>query len=192
VELTVLPAGIDRRGQLRKEPFVEPAADEGGIEDARVHAREVRFQSGRDHLPGERGSRHAPDRKQRLQPGAGELRLAIAPHVLQEQIAEGDVGEAICHQRAHGVSHSRFIVHIGAGVRNRYTAERQAGRMRLCLQHIAPHGMHRDAIDRLVQGRQQRLHGAGMRVRQHLQRPGAVLAGTPREDDLHFAVNTSG
>ena len=57
---------------------------------ARVDAGERGAQPARDHLLGERARGPAPEREERGEAGAGHPLLAVAPDVLEEQVAEGD------------------------------------------------------------------------------------------------------
>ena len=99
MELAVLAARIDAGRQVGEQRRVELAAGERRVEHARIDAGEPRAQAAGDHLAREPRRRHAPQRKQRRQPGAREPLFAIAPHVLEEQIAERDVREAVARRR---------------------------------------------------------------------------------------------
>ena len=80
------PAGPCRSGAPRS----------GWRERPRVDAREAGLEAPGDHLcaPGGR-VRDLPEREQRREAGAGEPRLAVGADVLQEQVAEGHVREAV-------------------------------------------------------------------------------------------------
>ncbi len=93
------PHGSIVAGRSREQRRVELAARERSIEHGGfTHVMRAR-QAARDHLAGERGRVRAEQRKERRQAAASELLLAIPPDVLEEEIAERDVREAVRHVR---------------------------------------------------------------------------------------------
>ena len=88
MELAVLGAGVDARRQVGQQRGIEAPAGEARGQLARVDAGDVGLEPAGDHLARQRRRVDAPQRKQRRDPGAGELGLAIAADVLQEQVAE--------------------------------------------------------------------------------------------------------
>jgi hypothetical protein len=99
------------------------------------------------------------------------------------------VRETVAHRRVHGQAHLLLVYFVRTRARDRDDAQRQAGGGGLGLQHVATHGVHRDAIDLAVERRQQRRYRAGMRLIEHVQRPGAVLAAAPRQKNLHLKAS---
>jgi len=63
--------------------------------------------------------------------------------------------------------------------------QRQPGSFRLGLEQSGSHGVHRDAIGRLVDRRQQRAGFAESVAADDVQHPGAVFATAPRNQDFH-------
>ena len=91
-----------------------------------------------------------PDRKQRLEAGAGEPLLAITADILEKQIAEGHVREALCDEPRDGGPHDRFVLGVRARPRQGHDVQRQSGRRGLCLEQLASDGVHRDPIERFI------------------------------------------
>ena len=108
--------------------------------------------------------RHAPQRKERRQPGAGEAILAILAHVLQKQIAERDVGEAVRDGAIDRDAQPRLVDLVRARPRQRDRDERQARGLRLRAQDLFADAVHRHAAGRLVDRRQQRRRRARRRA----------------------------
>jgi hypothetical protein len=185
VELAVLAARIDARRQLVEERAIPLATDERRGEHARVDARHPGAQAAGEHPIGQLARRNAPDGKERRQPRARQPILAVAADVFEKQIAEGGMREAIGDRGCDSLPHPRLVHLVRARVRNRHHAERQPGSHRLRFEHTAPYRMHGDPIDRLVHRRQQRTDRSGMGVVEHMQRPRAVLARAPRQQNLH-------
>jgi hypothetical protein len=188
VELAVLTARIDRRREIVQQRRVELAPHEGGREHPRVHAREPRAQAGIDHVGGQSRRLHPPEREKRLQSGARQPILAIAPHVVEEEVAERHVREAFADAAADDVHHGGFVFRVRTGVGQRHGPERQTGRRGLRLEHVPPNSVHRHAVHRAVHRRQERRDRPRVLPVQHVERPGAVLAAAPRQEDLHYSV----
>ena len=188
VELAVLAAGIDARPAGRSSSCsIERAAGKRAIELARIDAGQPRLQAAVDHLAREIGGRlRLPDREQRLEPRAGQALLAIAPHVLEKQIAEGDVREAFGDESGDRCPHDRFVLLVRARPGQRHDVQRQAGRRGLRFQQLAPDRVHRDAIERLIGRREQPGGGVRMFLVEHVQHPRGVLAGRPTDENLHL------
>ena len=79
----------------------------------------LRLQAALDHVVREIGRRlRFPDREERFEPGAGEPILAIASNILEEQIAERHMREALGHEAATAAimrSYSAFEQGHGSG-----------------------------------------------------------------------------
>ena len=91
VELALLAAGIGVRRQLGKQRVIEPAP--GKRSGSCLRSTQARYVStpAVDHLARQRRGRPAPEREHRRDAGAGELLLAVTPHVCEKQVAEDHV-----------------------------------------------------------------------------------------------------
>jgi hypothetical protein len=63
--------------------------------------------------------------------------------------------------------------------------ERQASGFGLRLEQFTPDRVHRHAIERLIRGREESRGGVRVFLIEHVQHPRGVLAGRPRDEDLH-------
>jgi hypothetical protein len=93
------------------------------------------------------------------------------------------MGEAVGNCRRDRSAYAFFVHVVRARMRNRDNSQRQSCGLCLRFEHIAPDGMHRHPVDRLVHRRQQRAHRAGMLLIEQMQRPGAVLAAAPGQQN---------
>ena len=93
------PHGSAHSRQLGEQGRVEGAAGERRVE-ARAGRRCSAWARRPPSIisPRQRRGRDVPQRKQRRQAGASEPLLAVAAHVLEEQVAERDVGEPVGHE----------------------------------------------------------------------------------------------
>ena len=94
VKLAAFTARVDAGRELRQQIEIETSAGQIGRDDPRIHARQSRLETGRNHLARQRGSRFPPEREERLQSGAREPILAVSPDVLEKEVAERHVREA--------------------------------------------------------------------------------------------------
>src|SRR3990172_5641738 len=186
VEHAVLAAGVDARGQVGEQCGVERAPGERAVEALGVDTSEFRAQAGADHVAPESAGIEAPEREQRRETRAGKLLLAVGADVLEEQVAEGHVRYAFGSRARDQRAHARFVLGIGAGVRERHAPERHAGRLGLGLQQLRAHAVHGDAIKALVHRGDEADDVVAIRRAQHVQRPGAVLAAGPGEQEPGF------
>ena len=127
----------------------------------------------------------APHRKQRRDAGAGELGLAIAADVLQEQVAERHGLHALRHLARDELPHHRLIGLVRAGIGDRQHMQRQAGGLGLRLDQRAPHAVHGDAIEGGVDGGDQPDQLDVIALAQQVQRPGRILARAPAQQCFH-------
>ena len=152
MKLTILAAWVDALRQLGKKRAVEGAAGEVRRQLLGIDAGQVRFETARDHLLGERSGIAPPERKQRRDARARELRLAIGTDILQEQIAEGHGLDTARRLLRHERAHARLVGLVGARPRDLYDMQRQPGGSGLRFQQRAPHCMHGDAIEGGIDG----------------------------------------
>src|SRR5947207_14192712 len=109
VELAVLAAGIDIGRQIAEQILVERAAHEDGIEGFRVHTDQHGLEAETNQLSGQLIRVQAPDGEDRLQTERRHLPLPIGADVLQEEVPEGDVTEAIASDLEKGVGPASLI-----------------------------------------------------------------------------------
>ena len=191
VELAVFAAGIDAARQRIEERGVVGAAGERRIQLTRVDACQPRFEAAVDHLPCEIVRRfRLPERKQRRQAGRQETFFSVAAHVLEEQIAERHVREALLHDATNRGGHAAFVFGVRARPRKRDNVKRQAGGLRLCLQQLPSNRMHGDAVERLVGGRQQAGYGIAILLAQDVEHPRRIFTRRPGGQDFHRVVGT--
>src|SRR6185312_140547 len=192
VEFAFLAARIRRCRQLGQERRIELAAGERSGDLRWVHTANARFHAAGNHLPGKFGRRRVPERKERFQARACELRLPVGTDVREKEVAKRDSSD-IVRQRplAHG-PHARLVVVVGTRPWQVHFPERQAGLLRLRPHQIAPDGVHRHTIGVGVEGGEQRDNVDVGTLTKHVQCPGAVLSAAPGEQDfLHDASRSS-
>ena len=97
-----MPGG---RSASRARRIAPPAKETGNFFKSTV--RDSVSSAAGDHVARERIGRLEPERKHRRDAGPGELGLAIGADVLQEQVAEDDVGDAARLGRRRSPSPSR-------------------------------------------------------------------------------------
>ena len=107
-----------------------------------------------------RARRHGPTRETAARARVREPFLPVAPDVLEEQVAECDMSEAVGDGFGNRRGHARLVHLVRARVRDWDNAKRQSGHARLCGKDVAANRMHGDAIDRFVDRRQQCADGA--------------------------------
>ena len=112
---------------------------------------------------------------------SGKPGNAIGADVLEKEIAERDMREAIIFRRRQRCSHSELVFVIGARAGDLHTEERQSGGGGLNFDEFAANRMHRDSIRRFIKRCQQAGYFEIRVLAKTMQRPGAILAGTPRE-----------
>src|SRR5262249_23471827 len=109
VEFAAFAAGIHLGWQIAQQDMIEFASGEAGIEAPRVDACEPRAQAAIDHLLCQLTGRNAPDREERLEPGARELLLTIPANVLEKQIAERRVRKSVRPRIGDRRAHLCFV-----------------------------------------------------------------------------------
>ena len=85
-----------------------------------------------------------------VSPDAAHPVLAVAPHVLQEQIAERDCRDAVAPRALHRRRHRRLVLALlhGEGISTVSSGSPTAAAWR---QQLAADGVHRHPIERLVE-----------------------------------------
>src|SRR3954471_5048208 len=105
MELAAFAAGVDAGRKVVKQRRIELARHEPAIDGARVHAGEARPETAGDHLARESRGIRSEQREEWRESTADEFVLAIASDVLEKQVTERHVREAVGHGRAYGVAH---------------------------------------------------------------------------------------
>ena len=186
MEFAVLAARVHTLGQIGQQRAIEVASRERGRQHAGIDAGEARAQAAVDHLAGQLSRRlRLPQGEERCQPGAGQAVLAVLANVLEKEIAEGDVRETVGFEAFDRIAHPRFVDLVRAWPRQIDGVERQAGGFGLSGDQRAADGVHGHAVERFVDGREQRGRAARMLGSEGVQRPRRVLAARPADDDLH-------
>jgi hypothetical protein len=124
----------------------------------RIDTGDAGLEPARDHLACQVGRRNPPQREQRGDAGAGELALAVAADVLQEQIAERHGLNARRSLLGHERAHDALVLRVRAGVGDFQHMQGKARRPRLRLQQLAPHAVHGDPVEGGVHGCHQPNH----------------------------------
>ena len=100
-----------------------------------------------------------PQREERPQTRRRHAVLAVAPHVLQEEVAEGHAADAPgAGGRRAPAPIAASYASFGQGEGMLTVEQRQADGLGLVSQQAQPHGVHRDPVGRLVDGGEQADH----------------------------------
>ncbi len=126
MELAAFAAGVNPGRKVVKQRRIELARHEPAIDGARVHAGEARPETAGDHLARQSRRVRSEQREEWRESTSDEFFLAIASDVLEEQVAERHVREAIGDGGAHCFSHHALVLVIRAGRRNRHHPEGQS------------------------------------------------------------------
>src|SRR5882724_166207 len=185
VELAVLAAGVDPLRQIAQEVEVERPAGEGGGEAGGVHGDQEGPEAALDELPCQLGRRLLPEREERLHPQAGRRQALLAElaDVLKKEIAEGDVANASLSVGGQGLRHPFLVDRIARPGRQGDGGERQAQRLDLLEEKIAPYAMDMDPVAPLGHRGEKTDRGEERRAAQLVQGKGAVLAAAPGEEN---------
>ena len=185
MELAVLGTGVHAGRQIRQQRGIEPPAGKARRQLARIDAGDVGLEPAGDHAARERTGLDPPQREQRRNPRPGELLLAVAADVLQEQIAERHGLDTLCGLPGHERAHDTLVLLVWAGIGDLQHMQRQSGRLCLGLDQRPADAMHGDAIEGGVDGRDQPDHVHLPLLAQDVQRPGRVLARAPAQQCPH-------
>ena len=128
------PQGSAAGGRSASRAASNAPAGEARPAPPRIDARQARFEAAGDHLARERRCGPVPQREERREPGRGEALFAIAPDILEKQIAEGDVSEPVGDGGAACGGHALLVHLVRARRRDRDDDERQAGGLGLRAQ----------------------------------------------------------
>jgi hypothetical protein len=179
MEFSIFPTGIDSWRQIRQELRVEIAAGELFRERLWIDAGDFGSETGSDHGSGQIRSWNFPDGEQGLNPGPGQLFLAVGADVGQKKIAKSHGFNAFVHRAATQIAHARFILFVGTGPGKRNGPKRHTDGFGLQLNQLPAHGVHGHSIKLFVQGGDQRYNFNLRVLTQQVQRPGAILAARP-------------
>ena len=91
--------------------------------------------------------------------------------------------DAVTLRRRDHLVHRGRIGCVRAGMRYRDAGERQSERLRLRGKQVLAHRVYRDSLRIVVHGREQPGHFEVLPGAQEVQRPGAVLAAGPGQEN---------
>src|SRR5581483_1519841 len=191
MELAPLAAGIDTIRKFIQQCLVKQPSREAPVELPRIDADKVRAHSGGDHLARKLVRWNPPARKNRLQPRACELRLAIRADVLQKQIAERDGLNSFRHGTRTACTHRRLILLVRARPRQRNGAQWKPRGCGLPFQQFLTKAVHGDSLKLRIDGCEQADDLNLRPLQQQIKRPRAVLAAAPTHQNtlsIHATV----
>ncbi len=174
---------FNMRGDRAEKTGIKRAASKTTRTGLRIDARQDRPDTAFDHLLGEPGRFDAPERKVCLEAEGGDLALAVPAHILQEQVAERDPGDAVFFGVRQDLPNAPLIDLVGARVGQRYRQERQSSRLGLRRKQARTYTVHSNAVVLAVDRRQEPADLESIVSSKHMQCPRAVLPGAPREED---------
>lgn len=183
MKFAILAAGIDSGRQLGEKPLVEIAAGEIGRQAPGVDAGELRAEAGGDHVARQLSGGDLPNGKQRLKACSRELAFAVGADIGEEEVAERDRLDAFRNCASADLAHAGFVLFVRAGPGQRDGPQWKTCGFGLLFEEPPSDGMHRDAIERLVEGGNQGYNFDGRILTEEMQRPGAVFATGPRKRD---------
>src|SRR5260370_31613055 len=127
VELTVFAAGVGVGRKVAEEGLVEFAAGKTGVENFGVDT----CGDGTEMLLVEVADQFAgvalPDGKESGHADASEIFLAVGAEVFEEDVAEGDLADALGVEEAEGFFHACFVDGVDALRGDANFVERQGG-----------------------------------------------------------------
>ena len=180
VELAVLPAGVDRRREVPEEAPVVPAPRERAGQPGPVDADDEGFVARVDELVCRPGCVAEPEREDGGAADRRKLLLTGAPHLLEKQVAEGDL-PASCERRPLQLEpEEAHVLLVGAAIRQLDLDEPHAEALCLQAEKLSPDAVDADAPVPRVHGGEER-RGRHAALTQRGQGEDAVLATAPRE-----------
>src|SRR5215213_1148010 len=93
VELAVFPTGVDVGREFGEQALVVSTPGKGCTERARVDADDDGLEPEREEVAGELCRVTAPEWKEPVFAGGGKALLAVGAHVLEKEVAKGDLGD---------------------------------------------------------------------------------------------------
>jgi hypothetical protein len=102
----------------------------------------------------------------------------------EEQVTERHVRDARCSGFNESRPHALLVDLVRARVREHDVDQGQPRRSRLSLDQFPPYGVHRHPVERLVERGQEPDDFDVGSLAEDVERPGAILAGTPGEEDF--------
>ena len=166
-------------GKSAQQSSIEFAPGKRRRQLLQIDGGEISLQPAGDHVPRQLIGRPLPQRKQRLDAGAGELGHAIGADILEKQIAEDDGADAVGFGRGERLGHARLVDVIRARIGNAHDDRRQSGGGELRLQNCLAHAMHADAREGIGHRGERTDNIVFAGAARFVQRPGAVLAARP-------------
>src|SRR5215469_18038337 len=124
-----------------------------------------------------------PKRKESGHADAGKIFFAIGAQVLEKDVAEGDLANALIVENAQGLLHPRFIDGIWAMPRDAHFVQWQAHGFGLELEEFAANAVHADPFIALGNRSQQCRRAKLLLLEQPVEPHGAVFATAPAEQD---------
>src|SRR5262249_6932781 len=106
------------------------------------------------------------------------------------KIAESERPDAFRPCPFDDAPHPLIVDFIRAGPRQGNNPERKPSGYRLSVDQFHPHAVHGDAPEGFIVRRHQPYHFDLATLAQQVQRPGTVLARTPRQEGLRFHAGT--
>src|SRR4029077_13509376 len=146
VELAILAAGVDSRGQIAEERNGEVAAGETSVDHFGINARGDSAELGSVETADEFASLALPDGEERGHADAREIFLAVGAEIFQEDVAESDLSHAIGVMDAQGFFHARLVNRIDALRWNAHLVQRKPDGLGLLHKEFAAHAVHADAF----------------------------------------------
>ena len=183
VKFAVFATGVRVRRKIAEKRIVEFASGEAVIENLGINANG----DGAETLGVEKADEFArvalPDGKESGHSDARKILFAIGAQVFEQNVAKGDLANALIVENAQGLPHARFIDGIHALGRDAYFVERQADGFGLELEKLPANAVHADAFVALGDGREERGNAELLLLEQRVKRHGAVFAAAPAEED---------
>jgi len=183
VEFPVFSARVGARRKIAKKRFVEFTAGEAGIDNLGINANGYGAEPLRVKEADEFARVALPKRKESGHAYARKILFAIGTQVLEKNVAERDLANALVVETAQGLLHTRFIDNIQATRRDAYFVQRQADGFGLEPEEFAANPVHADPFialgNRSQEGRRAKLWLLDQRVERHR----AVFATAPAEEN---------
>ena len=179
MELSSLPAGVHARRQLVKELSIKGAARKRWGQLFGIDAGEVSSQASPHHGSSKDGGVKTPEWEDWLDTGPCKRGLTVSPHIFKEEIAEGNLSDAIGPRPRNGLAHGLFILLVRAWTRDEHFDERQPDRCGLGLQKLLPYSVHCDSRRLAIDGRQKSHDLDSCLGAKRVKRPGTILATAP-------------
>ena len=183
VKFAVFAAGVRVSWKIAEKRIVEFASGKAAIENLGINANGDGAETARLKEADEFVRVSLPDGKQSAHSDARKIFFAIGAQVFEENVAKGNLANALIVETAQGLPHARFINGIRALRRDAHFVERQADGCGLELEKLAANAVHADAFVALGDGREEGCDVELLLLEQRVKRHGAVFAAAPAEED---------